>query len=154
MSEIQQDTIPTDEQIASMSDDEVLLLTRKLRIKTIRELHKNGALSGENSDRNLYVSLINGLDSQAINNKKIASDQKANANNAALIAEIVAKITPASFGANSGVVVDVQTKVLPDGVVDLQLVPGETDVAPPQMDYNSFVAANARQIPSDQTEEN
>ena len=154
MSEIQQDTIPTDEQIASMSDDEVLLLTRKLRIKTIRELHKNGALSGENSDRNLYVSLINGLDSQAINNKKIASDQKANANNAALIAEIVAKITPASFGANSGVVVDVQTKVLPDGVVDLQLVPGETDVAPPQMDYNSFVAANARQIPSDQTEQN
>lgn len=150
----QQELLPTDEQIANMTEDEVMLLTRKLRLKTIRDLHKNGALSGENSDRNLFVSMVNGLDSQAINNKKIATDQKTNSNNAALIAEIVSKITPANFGANSGVVVDVSTKVLPDGVIDIELVPGETDVAPPQMDYNSFVAANARQIPSDLPEEN
>lgn len=148
-----QGAIPTAEEIANMTDDDVLKLTRKLRIQTIRDLHKNGALSGENSDRNLFVSMINGLDSQAINNKKIVTDQRTSAGNAALIAEIISKVSPANFAAmGAGQVVDVSTKVVPDGVIELDLVPGETDINPPQLDFNSFVAANARQVPGEATE--
>lgn len=127
----------------TISDDAVLALTRGLRIEALRDLHKNGTLSGEGADRNFFLGLTAGLDSQAMNNKKIAAEQKSNSSNAALMAEIIARTTPAMFAPGAGnTVVDVDAMVLPDSVAAIDTVPGETSVAPAQMDYDSFVKRN------------
>ncbi len=129
---------------APLSDDQVLALTRTLRIEAIRDLFKNGTLSGESSDRNLFVALTGALDTQAINNKKIAAEDRAGSSNAALVAQIIAAIKPADFQniGGAGGVVDVEAKKLPEGI-HVDLVPGETEVNPGQLNYDTFVAANS-----------
>lgn len=140
-------SLPSAAQAVNMSEDDVLKFTRALRVQAITDLHKNGSLASENSDRNLFVSLVNGLDSQAISVKRIDAEQKSSQGNAALIAEIVAKITPASFQVPAGTVVDVPSRELPAEFSEVTAVPGETDVNPPQLDFDSFTRDNAPQIP-------
>lgn len=141
-----QSLIPNYDPDKKYTDDEILDFTRKLRIEALRDLVQSGKISEDSSDRNFFTSLVSGLDAQAIQNKKIATDQKIATGNAAVIADILAKIPANAFAAKPGEIVDVSTKVLPDTVPPAIPVPGETDVAPPQLDYDSFVKANEKPI--------
>lgn len=126
----------------TLNPDQILQLTSSLRIEALRDLLKNGTLSGENADRNFFATLTTALDTQAINSKKIAAEDKASSSNAALVAQIISAIKPSDFQNIPGAAaVDVESRRLPDNI-DVELVPGETDVNPGQLSYDTFIAAN------------
>lgn len=136
--------------ISSMTDDEVLAYTRGVRVKVVQSLVKTGEVSPDNSDRILLTNMLNGLDSQALNSKKISADQKNADNTAAVVAELLRTInkntafTP--LGGNSDNIIDVSARVVPNSIPDIPALPGEMDVAPAQMDYATFVRSQGRDI--------
>ncbi|BAW19025.1 hypothetical protein [Ralstonia phage RP12] len=133
-----------------MSDDDVLAFTRGVRVKVVKQLVTEVGCSSDNSDRNLLVNMLNGLDNQAINSKKIAADQKNNDNMAAVVAEMlrtVNKQTAFTIPTNGEVIdVDVSTRVVGHEVADIPALPGEMDVSPPQLDYATFVRSQGKDI--------
>lgn len=135
--------------VSGMSDDDVLNFTRGVRVKVVQDLTKGGAVSGDNSDRILLTNMLNGLDTQAINNKKIAADEKSNDNAAAIVAELLRTVNKATlFTPEEGHkgIIDVEARVVPRTISDIPALPGELDVAPPQMDYASFVRSQGKDI--------
>ncbi len=134
--------------VANMSDDEVLQFTRGIRVKVVNQLMTNGAVSDENSDRILLTNMLSGLDSQAINSKRLAAEQKNNDNMAGVVAELLRGINrnaPFKLNPNSNIV-DVEARVVPNTIGDVPALPGEMDVAPPQLDYASFVRSQGKDV--------
>lgn len=132
---------------ANMTDDQVLAFTRGFRVKVINQLMPGDAVPGENSDRIMLTQMLSGLDSQAINSKRIAADQKNSDNTAAVVAELLRGINRnAPFKLNSNNIVDVDTRVVPNTIGDMPALPGEMDVAPPQLDYASFVRSQGKDV--------
>ena len=134
--------------LPTMSDDETLTFTRGVRIKVVQSLFSAGAVSGENSDRILLTNMLNGLDTQAVNSKKIQADAKAGDNAAVIVAELLRTIDKRTLfqGAQGAPVVDVESRMLPNNIPETVMLPGEMSVAPPQMDYNSFVQSQGKDV--------
>jgi hypothetical protein len=133
---------------ANMTDDQVLAYTRGLRVKVINTLMPGDAVPGDNSDRIMLSQMISGLESQAISSKRIAADQKNSDNTAAVVAELLRGInrnSPFKLNPNSNIV-DVDARVVPNTVPDIPALPGEMDVAPPQLDYASFVRSQGKDV--------
>lgn len=137
---------------AHMSDDEVLAFTRGVRVTVVTELMKPASpgaplIPQETGDRILLTNMLNGLDSQAMNSKKIAADQKNNDNMSAVVAVLLRDINKNTiFQGDAGEIVDVQTRVVPGTIPDMPALPGEMDVAPPQLDYASFVRSQGKDV--------
>lgn len=135
-----------------MNDDEVLAYTRGIRVKVVQTITSNPESKGmpvDNGQANLLVNMLNGLDSQAINNKRIAADQKNTDNMAATVAELLRTVnrnTAFTVEQVPGQVVDVEARVLPPTIPDVVAMPGEMDVAPPQLDYTSFVRSQGKDV--------
>lgn len=142
------------EALPPMSDDDVLAFTRGVRVKVANKLMDTmvtaSGIGGDNSDRILLTNMLNGLDSQAINNKKISADQKNSDNMAATVAELLRNVnrqTAFTIPANGDVIdVDVTKCIVPSSVADIPALPGEMDVAPPQLDYATFVKSQGKDI--------
>lgn len=137
-------------ELPQMTEDQVLAFTRGIRIQVASSLMAGGAVSGENSDRILLTNMLNGLDSQATNIKKIAADQK-NADNAAVIvAELLRTINKQTMfqgvPGNTNQVIDVEARVVPNIIPDIPALPGEMEVSPPQMDYTTFVRSQGKDV--------
>lgn len=154
-----QDQIPAQTgaapQLSNMSDDEVLAYTRGVRIKVVQELMTPASpgapgIPQETGDRMFLTNMLNGLDSQAVNSKKIASEQRNADNTAAVVAELLRNLnrntafTP--VGGSDPNTIDVDARVLPPSMPDVPALPGEMDVAPPQLDYASFVRSQGKDI--------
>jgi len=131
---------------ASMTDDQILALTQSIRIKAIRHLTgkaiQTGGLPGDIEDRDALKHHLDGLEKVALSRKKIAVDQQTNAGMAAAAGMIagVLRQTSQYYGtpvSNENVV----PPTLGDEIPDPDLVPGETEVDTPQLEYNSFVAS-------------
>lgn len=139
-------TAQTGGEIPPMSDDEVIAFTRQVRVKIVTAISSKKPEELENSDKNLLTNMLNGLDSQALGNKRVAAEQKSADNAAVIVAELLR-----SVGQNAplptpreGEVIDVTTRVVPPTIADVPALPGEMDVAPPQLDYASFVRSQGR----------
>lgn len=132
-----------------MSDDDVLAFTRGIRVKVVNSLMTGGAVSGENSDRILLTNMLAGLDSQAMNSKRLAQDQKNSDNAAVIVAELLRNIDKNSAFQvipQAGQIIDVEARVVPPSIADMPALPGEMDVNPPQLDYASFVRAQGKDV--------
>lgn len=136
-----------------MSDDDLQQLTRSIRIGVITKITTNPATQGMPQDKTeaaLLSNMLNGLDAQVINNKRLAQEQRNNDNTAVIVAEMlrtVNKQTAFQVRADGTTdVVDVAAKVVPTDIGDVQAVPGEMDVAPPQLDYASFVRSQGKDV--------
>lgn len=140
--------------LPQMNDDEVLAYTRGIRVKVVQEVMASGKAPTETGDRILLSDMLKGLESQALASKKIASDEKKADNTAAVVAEILRKIDKntafSSLAGNGqvieGEIVDASSFVVPASIPDMPALPGEMDVAPPQMDYNTFVRSQGRDV--------
>lgn len=133
-------------ELPEMNEDEVIKFTRGVRLKAIGEIVSKNAnnMPTETSDRIFFTNLLNGLDSQAMNVKKIAAEQKNADNTAGIIAELLHGLDKKSVFRNTGEVIDVTARVLPTSLPDAIQNPGEMEVAPPQLDYATFVKSQGR----------
>lgn len=156
MSEIQ--TVPDAAQTgqpAPMNDDDVLAYTRGIRVKIVQKITTNvesGGMPVDNGQANLLTNMLNGLDSQAMGNKRLAQEQRNNDNTAAVVAELLRSIDKnKAFQLTPDQdpnIVDVEAKVVPLDAMPVAALPGEMDVAPPQLDYASFVRGQGRDVDS------
>lgn len=136
-------------QLSDMTDDDVFKFTRGIRVSVVTDLMVGGKVSGENSDRILLTNMLNGLDTQATNSKKLASDQKNSDNAAVIVAELLRNInknTAFQVSPSDRDAVDVSFRVVPSTIRDVIAMPGEMDVAPAQLDYASFVRSQGKDV--------
>lgn len=136
-------------ELSALSDDEVLAFTRGVRVKVVQQLFTAEAISGDTSDRNLLVNMLNGLDSQAISSKRIVAEKDiadmTSASIATLISQIDKKTIFSGNGNNNGEITDVEFRAcLPADLPNPETVPGEMAVVTGQMDYVTFMRNNGK----------
>ena len=146
-----QTAVSTAAPLPQMSDDEVLAYTRGIRIKVVQEVMASGKAPSETGDRILLSDMLKGLESQALSSKKIESDNKRADNAAVVVAEILRSIDKNTAftnlaGGHGGEIIDVAAQVVPMSIPDIPALPGEMDVAPPQMDYATFVRSQGKDV--------
>jgi hypothetical protein len=78
---VRQPTVPSLDQIPDYSEDDVLALTRKIRIRQLAiDLNNNGGeLSADPEERKIQLALLKDLDGQAVKIKMIGAKEKASA---------------------------------------------------------------------------
>lgn len=137
---------PSQEVQPVQTEDDVLIYTRGIRKKIVDELTKGKSVPSDPADRNLLVSLLNGLDQQAIGIKRIKVDENQNAE-AALAMAVAAQVMTAmarnrkNGQANSpAITAPRETPVLGPEVPVPDFVPGEKEISPPALNYETFAA--------------
>jgi hypothetical protein len=130
-----------------MTDDEILSFTRGVRVAAVKELTRSGAVPAENGEKALLMTALKDLDSQAINKKRLVIEEKGADNSSLIVAHLLKEVNRKTAfkqvpGAPGGPVIDVAAKVLPDTIDGPVILPGEGEVNPAQMDYESFMVAN------------
>jgi hypothetical protein len=125
-----------------MPEDEVLDYTQRVRRTVVTELTKGG-IPGDNNDRALLVQALDGLDRQAMGVKRIKADEKSASGLSEASALVAQLLREAGRSRQNHDVIDVVVREAPTLGADVprpQLVPGELDIAPRQMNYDEFAA--------------
>ena len=130
----------------SMSDDQVLAYGQNVRINVVRHLTSNkpGGLPGDKEERDALFKALDGLDKVALTRKRIAADQDT-ANGMSHAVSLVAHIlrqSKSSYNTIDASEIESTrpTPTLGHDVPPPVLVPGETEIHAPQLDYDSFVS--------------
>lgn len=131
-------------------DDQILASTHELRKRVVSTLTKNGTEIPVSDPKQMTALLqtLDGMDRQALGNKRIKVDEAANKTaeqNAYMIASLLQQVT----SKKPFEVMDAAARerreppTLPADVPAPQLVEGETATAAPSQDYESFMAPNS-----------
>lgn len=129
-----------------LDDDQVLAYTQSVRKNIVTELTKGKAFPQDKGEQILLMQALDGMDRAALTNKRIKSDEKTQ-NDVAGAASMIAQMLSQMGGmvqmpkVNDDNVVDVEPKMLTEEIPEPVLVPGETEINSPQLDYNSFVTS-------------
>lgn len=127
---------------AEMTEDQVLAYTLSKRKKIVDELTRENKIPEDKTEVSLLVSALDGMDRAALSQKRLKADEKASqgmAGAAAAIAKLLTQVN--SRGSNQPDIDTGEPKVLGPDIPDPQLVPGETEINPGQMDFDSFTAS-------------
>lgn len=129
------------EVIPVMGEDEVLAYTQNKRKQIVDHLTKDQAVPEDGSSRDMLLRALDGLDKAAFTKKRLQADDRNNGNMAAMMASLLTHLS-SNKGAPMAEVVDNGTPppALGSDIPAPTLVPGETDIGAPQMDYDSFMA--------------
>lgn len=139
------------QQQLAMPEDEVLDYTQKVRRGVVKDLLKNGMVPGDNSDRTLLMNMLDGLDRQAVNLKRIKAEEKAATGMSeatALVAQLLKEAGRTRL--DTGDVVDAEVRVVPslgDDIPRPDLVPGEMEISPRQTNYEEFMGTRPQVAP-------
>ncbi len=132
-----------DKLASEMGPDEVMAYTQNVRKHVVEQIVGGGKFPTEAADKSLLLSALKDMDAQEINKKRLVIEQKGADNDAAFVAGVLRHIDPkTAFRAaqpGEGQIVDAASRVLPASVPDPVVLPGEGDVNPGQMDYQSFM---------------
>ncbi len=124
---------------SQMTEDDVLVYTRGKRMALATELTKNG-IPTERDTASLLLNTLDGLDRSSLNRLKIKAEEKANKNNenaAAIIAQMLGKIDSRTLYQMPGVErKDIPS--LPSHIPTPEIVEGELDTNPQQIDFETF----------------
>ncbi len=129
----------TEHNPATMTEDDVLAYTRGKRMELANELTKNGVPTDKEVAGTLLQTL-DGLDRSSLSRLKIKADEKANKNNenaAAIIAQMLGQMGGTRLYQMEGVGRR-DLPALPTAIPDPQIVDGELDTNPAQMDFETF----------------
>lgn len=124
-----------------MTEDEVLAYTRSKRMDLANELTKNG-IPTERETAGVLLQTLDGLDRSSLTRLKIKADEKANKNNenaAAIIAQMLGQIGSSKIYQMEGVARR-EAPQLSGSVPVPDVVEGEMETNPGQMDFDSFTA--------------
>jgi hypothetical protein len=129
------------------TDDEILAHSHELRKRIVKTITKDGTQIPVEDPRQMAALLqtLDGMDRQALGNKRIKVEEKANQTQeqaAGMIAQLLQKVTSQKpFEAIDVPAHEVRpAPQLPAEVPPPRLVEGETATVAPQQDYDTFVA--------------
>lgn len=140
----------------SLSEDQVLAYTQTKRKAIVQELTKSGAVPEDNSSRNMLLQALDGMDRAALTSKRIKAEEKGNsalAGAAGIVAAMLNQVSGKRLVSMEDPV-DVESRPAPALGMDVpppQLVPGETEINPGQLDFDTFVASRGAAQSSDQS---
>ena len=122
------------------SDDQLLDFTQRTRKALIEKFTRNG-MPGDVKEASVILGALADIDRQVIGKKRLKIDEEAMRGGAAIafnVAQVLRGITnkPTTDGIES----NRSTPVLGSEIPDPALIPGETDIAPIQVDYDTFQA--------------
>lgn len=123
---------------SAMTEDDVLLYTRAQRMALANELTKDGVPT-DKDNAGILLHALDGLDKASLTKLRILADEKANkqsANNAALIAEVLSKVGNCAYQMSG---VSRNDTSLPDDIPNPEIVEGELETNPTQVDYDTFM---------------
>lgn len=126
---------------APLSEDQALAFTQGHRRAVVRELTRNCALPSDADERKLLLAALDGMDRTTLTVKRIKSDEKVGgemAGAAGAVANLLSQLSSRSNKRTAGIEGSDQPPALDRTVPDPTLVPGETDVNPGQLTYDSF----------------
>lgn len=128
-------------------EDEVLAFTHQMRKRVVRDITKDGTPVNDSRQMGVLLQTLDGMDRSAITRKRMRVDQDiakgTNESNAGLLAAVLRSIPNVGRPApGEAPLVERAIPVLPDTVDIGQMVEGQTEKAPPQDTYQSFMARN------------
>ena len=129
------------EVIPTMGEDEVLAYTQSKRKEIVEHLTKDKKIPEDGSSRDMLLRALDGLDKAAFGKKRLQADERNNGNMAAMMAKLLTHLSsnknlPPADVIDNGAPPPALGSDIPNPV----LVPGETEVSAPQMDYDTFMA--------------
>jgi hypothetical protein len=125
--------------------DQALAYTHALRSRVIRDLTKSGIPINDKEQMTALLKTLDGVDKQSLSRKRMDADKEiakgTNDTNTALLASILKSIPNVARPENGAAIPVVrEVPVLPADIVMDELVEGQTEKAPPQDTYQSFMA--------------
>lgn len=123
-----------------MTEDDVLSYTRNKRMELANKLTATGVPT-DKEQAGLLLQTLDGLDRSSLTRLRIKTEEKANTNSAhaaALIAEVLSKIGSSKVYQMDGCIREVAPQ-LPSTIPDPEIVQGELETHPQQIDYDGFM---------------
>lgn len=128
---------------SEMTEDQVLAYTQNKRIVIVDKLTENGKIPDDKIQASLLTSSLDGLDRSALTRKRISADEKSSqdtAGAAALIARLLMQQGSNRNNVNDSNIIDTVVPELGHEIPSPELVPGETDINPLQMNFETFTS--------------
>ncbi|MBE0438347.1 MAG: hypothetical protein IBX57_01075 [Gammaproteobacteria bacterium] len=132
-----------DNNITSLTDDDLLKFTQSTRLKLVKSLHDpNGKLPSDPKEQRVLLTALSDMDKAALGNKKIGASEKQSASDA-LVAQAIAGLS-SRFGSQNPFmdqapeggtkIPSIETEKLPE----VSPLPGETDIGLSTETYKTF----------------
>lgn len=121
------------------TEDEVLTFTKTKRMELAKALTEKGAPT-DKDNQTILLHTLDGLDRSSLGRLKIKAEEQANKTTgaaAAVIAKVLAQAGHALYQTDTPVARE--TPALPSYIPDPEIVEGELDVSPQQMNYDTFM---------------
>lgn len=142
---------------SSMSEDETLAFTQGVRKQLIQKIVKKmvsnapgemGDVDVDKSDKTLLTALLDGMDRQTLTVKRINVEEKAAQDMGATTAMIATLLTrlPNRPQTADQVIEGARVVGFDEDVPAPELVPGETEIAAPQLSFDSFMSDTAKSL--------
>lgn len=125
---------------ASMTEDEVLSFTRGKRMELANKLTEHG-IPTEKETATVLLQTLDGLDRSSLTRLKIKAEEQANKNNtmaAAAIAEVLSKVSNNAYQMPG--IARREIPILPSDISDPDVVDGELETNPAQIDFDTFTS--------------
>lgn len=122
-----------------MTEDQVLTYTRGKRMELADKLTVNGAPT-DKEQATVLLQTLDGLDRSSLGRLKIRAEEKANQNNAnsaAIIARVLSEIGSTKIYQHT-TLIEREAPLLGDHIPVPEIVEGELETNPAQMDFDSF----------------
>ena len=125
--------------------DQVLAFTHAHRQRVVTEITKSGIPVGDKEQMTALLKTLDGMDKQSLGRKRMDADkeiaQGTNDTNTALLASVLKHIPNIARPADGSPIPIVrEVPVLPADIVCDDVIDGQTEKAPPQDTYQSFMA--------------
>lgn len=116
--------------VSDLTDEDLFLYTQRKRMRLAEEITKT-RMPTDTTEQSVFLSLLNDMDKQVINRRKLVVDEKV-ADSASAVANTMEQLFGV-FGNSSplsskGEVVSTHRPALPDKLAEITLVPGELDM--------------------------
>lgn len=133
---------------SAMEASNILDFTQNVRKGIIDSLISKCFVPEDKADKTMLLAALKDMDGQEISKKRLIIEQQGADSSAELVAGVLKRIDARTAfrgtGAPGEPVVDVGSRVLPDDIEAPTILPGEGDISPPQMDYNTFMTLQGR----------
>jgi hypothetical protein len=131
------------------NEDQVLAHTHQIRKQIVSDLMKSGTPINDSKQMSALLQTLDGMDRQSLTRKRMSADkeiaQGTNDTNTALLAAVLKSIPNIPRPANGEAIpVTRELPSLPDTIDMGEVVDGQTEKAPPQDTYQSFMARNTQ----------
>lgn len=125
----------------TIDDIENLNFTHRVRKQVIEKLTKDGNLPEDKTNQSFLMKALDGIDRQVLTTVRIRSDENKNQSNQEIAAEM-ARLLSSLTHAKMREMAQPTVRALPEDIVVIDPVEGETAIGVQDLTYNEFMDAN------------